>query len=248
MKRFEGRTALVTGASRGLGKSCAMAFGREGAHVIVGYNSRREDAESTVESIERAGGTGRAVKLDVRDRKAVIEVVRATIAEVGTIDILVNNAGVVRDQLFGMLVRAEWDHVLEVNLTGTFLCCKAVVPHMMAKGRGSIVNLASVAALKASIGQASYAAAKGGVLAFTRTLAAECAPRGVRVNAVVPGMIDAGMTTRVSRTLIARRLAAVPLGRLGRAEEVDHAILFLAGDDAAYMTGQTVIVDGGLSL
>ena len=248
MKRFEGRTALVTGASRGLGRSCALAFGKEGAHVVVGYRSRREDAESTVASIVRAGGSGRAVALDVRDRKAIAEVVRKTVAEVGGIDILVNNAGVVRDQLFGMLVREEWDHVLEVNLTGTMQMCKAVVPYMMARSSGSIVNLASVAALKASIGQISYAAAKGGVLAFTKTLAAECGPRGVRVNAVVPGMIDEGMTTRVNRKLIERRLSGIPLGRLGRAEEVNHAILFLAGDESAFMTGQMVIVDGGLSL
>ena len=248
MRRFEGRTALVTGASRGLGKSCALAFGREGAHVVVGYCTRREEAESTVVSIERAGGSGRAVALDVRDRKAIAEAVRTTVAEVGGIEILVNNAGVVRDQLFGMLVREEWDHVLDVNLTGTMQMCKAVVPYMMARGSGSIVNLASVAALKASIGQISYAAAKGGVFAFTKTLAAECGPRGVRVNAVVPGLIDEGMTTRVSRKVIERRLAGVPLGRLGRAEEVDQAVLFLAGDESAYMTGQAVIVDGGLSL
>ena len=248
MKRFEGRTALVTGASRGLGKSCALAFGREGAHVVVGYLSRREDAEDTVVSIKRAGGSGRAVAMDIRDKKAIAEAVRSTVAEVGGIDILVNNAGVVRDQLFGMLVKEEWDHVLEVNLTGTMQCCKAVLPYMMSKGSGSIVNLASVAALKASIGQISYAAAKGGVLAFTKTLAAECGPRGIRVNAVVPGMIDEGMTTRVNRKMIDQRLSGVPLGRLGRADEVDHAILFLAGDESAYMTGQMVIVDGGLSL
>lgn len=216
--------------------------------MVVCYCSRREEAEATVESIERAGSSGRAVAFDVRNREAVAEAVRTTVAEAGGIDILINNAGVVRDQLFGMLVREEWDHVVDVNLNGTFNCCKAVVPYMMASGSGSIVNIASVAALKASIGQTSYAAAKGGVLAFTKTLAAECGPRGVRVNAVVPGMIDAGMTTRVSRKLIERRLAGVPLGRLGRAEEVDHAILFLAGDDSAYMTGQAVIVDGGLSL
>jgi 3-oxoacyl-[acyl-carrier protein] reductase len=248
VKPLAGRTAVVTGAARGLGRSCAVALGREGALVVVGYHRRREDAEETVAELVQAGGTGRVLAIDVRDRKVVAAALREVAAEHSGIDILVNNAGVVSDQYFCMLPPDDWNHILDVNLAGTFHCCRTVVPLMMARRRGCIVNIASVAGLKASPGQTAYAAAKGGVIAFTRTLAVECAAHGVRVNAVVPGLIDAGMTRKVDPGILERRRAMIPMGRLGRTEDVDHAIVFLAGDGAAYITGQTIVVDGGLSL
>jgi 3-oxoacyl-[acyl-carrier protein] reductase len=247
MRRFEGKSVLVTGASRGLGRGIAEAFGREGARVGVGYRVRKDDAERTLGEIMANGGTGMSLALDVRDPKSV-EASVAEFARDAGLDVLVNNAALVRDQLFAMMSAEQWEQVIGANLTGTYHCCRAAVTRMMARRRGAIVNVASVAGLRASPGQANYAASKGGILALTGTLAAELAQFGIRVNAVVPGLLSTGMGQRLDRRIAEDRLTAIPLGRFGAADEVARAVLFLASDDASYIVGQSLVVDGGLSL
>jgi 3-oxoacyl-[acyl-carrier protein] reductase len=247
VSRFAGRSALVTGASRGLGRAIAVAFAREGARVGIGFRSHAADAEQTLAEVTAAGGTGVLLPFDVRDQGAVESALRR-FADSGGLDILVNNAGVVQDQLFALMAREAWDAVVGTDLTGTYLCCRAAVPLLLAQRRGAIVNVASVAGLRASPGQANYAAAKGGVVALTATLAAELAPRGIRVNAVVPGLLATGIGARLDRRVAEQRRAAIPLGRFGEGEEVARAVLFLASDEASYVVGQCLAVDGGLAL
>jgi 3-oxoacyl-[acyl-carrier protein] reductase len=246
--RFAGRTVIVTGASRGLGRAIAAAFGAEGAYVVLCFRSRSEEAAESLRLVRDAGGDGLALPFDVSSRPAVDAAVERVLAERGAVDVLVNNAALTRDELFPLMAEESWAEVLAVNLGGVFHTARAVVRPMIARKRGAIVNIASVAALHASPGQANYAASKGGVLALTRTLAAELAPRGVRVNAVVPGLVAAGMAARLDPSLAARKRAAIPLGRFGAADEIASAVLFLASDDAAYIVGQALVVDGGLSL
>ncbi|HSQ60233.1 MAG TPA: SDR family NAD(P)-dependent oxidoreductase [Acidobacteriota bacterium] len=247
MGRFAGRSALVTGASRGLGRAIAEAFAREGARVGIGYRARREEAERTLAQIERSGGRGALLAFDVRDPVAIAAAVEEFTRD-SDLDILVNNAAVVRDQHIAFMSSEDWEHVVSVNLNGTYHCCRAVVPRMMARRRGAIVNVASTAALRASPGQSNYSGSKGGVVAFTATLAAEVASYGVRVNAVAPGLLSTGMGTRFDRRTIERRSAAIPLARLGTAEEIANVVLFLASDESSYVVGQCFRVDGGLSL
>lgn len=245
--RFAGRTVLVTGASRGLGRAMAVAFAAEGAFVLVGYLARAREAEETLALVRAAGADGRAVPFDVRDRAAVTSAVDGITRERGPIGVLVNNAGIARDELFPLMEQESWDDVVATNLGGLYHCTRAVVRPMIAAGRGAIVNVGAVSALRASPGQVNYAASKGGLVAFTRALGAELAPRGVRVNAVIPGAIAAGLAARLDRRVADRIRGAVPLGRFGTAEEVASAVLFLASDEASYIIGHALVVDGGLS-
>lgn len=246
MTRFEGKSVFVTGASRGLGRSIALAFAREGARVGVGYRARDEEAERTIECIRKSNGSAEAVKCDVRD---LADTQRALdgFSEHGGLDVLVNNAAALRDQFLGLMSANEWRDVLETSLTGAFNCCKAALPQLMRR-RGAIVNVASVSAIRASPGQSNYSAAKGGVMSLTMTLAAELAPRGVRVNAVVPGLLTTGMGERLDHRIAEQRRAQIPLGRFGEGDEVASAVLFLASDAAGFIVGQNVVVDGGMSL
>ncbi len=245
--RFAGTSVLVTGSSRGLGRDIAVAFGAEGAFTAIGYHVHEEEAGETLALIRQDGGDGAVHRMDVRSRDAVQETV-ASIEQRFPVSVLVNNAGIVQDRPFLMLSPKEWTDTMDTNLTGTYNCCRAVLPGMLARGRGSIVNIASVAATRASPGQASYAASKGAILSLTRTLAAELAPRGVRVNAVIPGLLDTGMGARLDRRVADGMRTRIPLKRLGRGEEVARLVLFLASDEASYVVGQAVTVDGGLSL
>jgi 3-oxoacyl-[acyl-carrier protein] reductase len=248
MSRFTDRIVLVTGASRGLGRAIAAAFAREGAHVVLGFKSRVRDARTTLDEITATGGKATLLAFDVSDTAATVAAFEQVKTSLGTIDVLVNNAGVARDNLVPLMSDEDFDHVVDVNLRGAFVCTRAAVKPMIARGGGSIINIASVAGLRASPGQASYSAAKGGLLALTRTLAAELAPRGIRVNAVVPGYLSTGMAARMDRRKLDERLAHAPLGRAGTADEVARVVLFLASDDASYIVGQAIAVDGGLSL
>jgi 3-oxoacyl-[acyl-carrier protein] reductase len=245
--RFAGRTVLVTGGSRGLGRAICASFGAEGAHVIVAYRAREAAAREVLGAIEAAGGAGQIVGFDVRDPAAVERAV-ASLAAARPIDVLVNNAGVVDDQLFPLMTQESWDEVVSTNLGGAFHCARAVVRPMIARGRGVIVNVGSVSSLRARAGQAGYAASKAGLVAFTRALGAELAPRGVRVNAVVPGLAAAGMAERLDARAAEQRRAAIPLGRFAAPEEIARAVLFLASDDASYIVGHALVVDGGLTL
>jgi len=242
------RTVFITGASRGLGRAIAQAFGAQGAHVYIGYRARARDADETLRLVREAGGDGAPLAADVRDRLAVDDAVARITAERGAIDVLVNNAGVARDELFPLMAEESWEEVIAVNLGGAFHCCRAVVRAMIGRKQGVIINVASVAGVHASPGQANYAASKGGVIALTRTLAAELAPRGIRVNAVVPGFLEAGIAARLDPRIAAQKRGQIPLGRFGAPEEVAKAVVFLASEDAAYIVGQALVIDGGLSL
>lgn len=246
--RFAGRTVLVTGASRGLGAAIAGAFGREGAWVGVHARVRTDEADAVLRGVREAGGEGRTVRFDLRDAAETASAVRAIEEERGGIDVLVANAGITREGWFAMDDAAAWEEVLAVDLAGTATTLRAVVRPMIARRSGAIVVVGSVAGHRGAPGQTAYAAAKGGLLALTRSLAAELAPRGVRVNAVVPGMLDTGMASRTTPQVRARWLDHVPLGRAGTAEEVARAVLFLASDDASYVVGHALVVDGGLSV
>lgn len=246
--RWHGSTVLVTGASRGLGRSIAKAFAAEGAFIGLGYHRFDQQAEQTLSEIQETGGNAVLIKADVSDPTTIDRAIRTFLAQRGGIDVLVNNAAIVNDQPFALMSADNWSAVLETNLGGVFNCSRAVVRSMMAKGKGAIVNIGSVAGLIASPGQANYAASKGGITVLTRTLAAELAPKGIRVNTVVPGLLTEGMAQRMDRQLAEERRNHIPLARFGTPEEVTHAVLFLASDDASYITGQQLVVDGGLSL
>lgn len=246
--RLAGKTAFVTAAGQGIGRAIAEAFAREGAWVAVGYRRRADEARSTLDAVRLGGGDGDLYPVDVRERAEVTRAVDALLAARGRVDVVVNCAGVARDNLFAQMTEEEFDDVVRTNLYGAMHVTRAVVRAMMAARRGSVVNVASVAGLRASVGQSNYAASKGGLLALTTSLAAELAPAGLRVNAVVPGLINAGMVTRTDPRAMARAKERIPMGRLGDAAEVARATLFLASDDASYITGQALVVDGGLSL
>lgn len=237
----------MTGGSRGLGRAIARTFALQGAHVAIGYVRAVSAAEETGHLVQDAGGTASLHQVDVRDRAEVVSVIGKIEAEHG-LDVLVNNAGVVADDLALTMSEEMWQRVIDVNLNGTFHCARVAADLMVRRGGGAIVNVASVAALRASPGQVNYAAAKAGVLALTRTLASEVARYDVRVNAVVPGILDTGMGQRLNHAILRKTEQFIPARRPGTAEEVANAVEFLASDRARYVIGHALVVDGGLSL
>lgn len=247
-RRFEGKVVLVTGGSRGIGRACVMQFAQEGAEVWFLYQSNQLAAAAVVNELNTSGASVHAEQADVRDAARVQQVVEGILSARGRIDVLVNSAGVIRDGLLGTMTDAQWREVLETNLTGTFNCCRAVAQPMLSQRSGSIVNLSSTAAEFSSRGQVNYAASKGGINGLTRALAKEFAPRGVRVNAVAPGMIDTDMSEAVRGLVGSKIKEMIPLRRIGTPEEVAKLVAFLASDEASYITGQIIRIDGGLSL
>jgi len=248
MSRFLDRVVLVTGASRGLGRAIAGAFADEGARVWLGYRAREGDAVAAAAAIAKTGGRARSIGFDVRDTQAVNRAVERIVEEEGRLEVLVNNAAVSSDTWFPLIDDASWNDVLSTNLLGTVACCRAAVKAMWRARRGAIVNIASVSGMAASPGQANYAASKAGVIGLTRTLGAELGPKGIRVNAVVPGLLAEGMSQSLDRRIVEARLERTPLGRLGTCDEVARAVLFLASDEASFIVGQSLVVDGGLTL
>lgn len=246
MSKLTGKTAIVTGASRGIGAAIARRFAEEGANIIVNYSGSQDKAEAVVAEIEQAGGKAIAVKANVADANAVKVMADTAMKEFGSIDILVNNAGITRDNLMMRMKEDEWDDVINTNLKGVFLCTKAVTRQMMKQRAGRIVNIASIVGVMGNAGQANYVAAKAGVIGLTKTTARELASRGITANAVAPGFITTDMTEKLGDDVQSSMLAQIPLARFGAPEDVANAALFLASDEASYVTGQTLHLDGGM--
>ncbi|WJY28768.1 3-oxoacyl-[acyl-carrier-protein] reductase [Sporosarcina trichiuri] len=246
MERFTGKTAVVTGASRGIGREIALLLAREGASVTVNYSGSKERADEVVSAIEADGGRAIAVQADVTDPDSVKALIAETLETFGSIDLLVNNAGITKDNLLMRMKEDEWDAVLDTNLKGVFLCTKAVSRQMMKQRAGRIVNMASVVGIAGNAGQANYVAAKAGVIGLTKTTAKELAARGITVNAVAPGFITTDMTDALGDDVKDGLLGSIPLGSLGKPEDVARAAAFLLSDDASYITGQVLNVDGGM--
>ncbi|MFM2430950.1 MAG: hypothetical protein RLZZ511_2163 [Cyanobacteriota bacterium] len=243
-KQLEGKVAIVTGASRGIGRSTALALAAEGAAVVVNYASSSGAADAVVAEIVGSGGKAIALKADVSKEAEVDQMVETTIAQLGRIDILVNNAGITRDTLLLRMKLEDWQAVIDLNLTGVFLCTRAISKIMLKQKSGRIINITSVAGQMGNAGQANYSAAKAGVIGFTRTMARELASRGITVNAVAPGFIATDMTSDLNAEPI---LQMIPLKRYGQPEDIAGMVAFLGASPAAgYITGQVFNVDGGM--
>lgn len=244
--RLAGKVAIVTGASRGIGRACAVALAREGASVVINFAGNSEAAAQTLALVQEAGGEGLLVQGDVRNPEDCEKLVNAALDKFGRIDILVNNAGITRDNIVARMKFEEWQDVIDTNLTGAYNCTRAVIrPLLKQKSGGRIVNISSVVGLAGGAGQANYSAAKAGLIGLTKSLARELAARQITVNAVAPGFIETEMTKALPESVQESILSQVPLGRAGTPQDVAEAVVFLC-TGAAYVTGQVIAVDGGL--
>ena len=243
---LEGKVALVTGASRGIGAAIANRLAMAGAKVAINYNTSAEAAAAVMRSIDEAGGTAMLVDGDVSRQSDAENAVKSVVDNWGAIDILVNNAGINRDRLLLRMTPEDFDAVLDVNLRGAFLCTRYVMPHLIKKRHGRVINMSSVVGLSGNPGQANYAAAKAGLVGFTKAVAREVASRNVTVNALAPGYITTGMVEDLSDEKRKQILDRIPMGRFGSAEEVAETVVFLSSDGAGYITGQVITIDGGM--
>lgn len=243
---LESKVAIVTGASRGIGREIALTLAENGANVVVNYMGNQVLAEDVVAQIKELGRDSLAIKADVANSEDVNELVAQTIARFGRVDILVNNAGITKDNLIMRMKEEDWDSVIETNLKSSFLLSKAVSRQMMKQRYGRIVNISSVVGIMGNAGQANYVAAKAGMIGLTKTLAKELASRGITVNAVAPGFIETDMTQALGNEVKEQLLNQIPLARLGATKDVANAVKFLVSDDASYVTGQVINIDGGM--
>lgn len=241
-----GKTAIVTGGSRGIGRAVSLLLAREGANVAIVYAGNTAAAEETKQQAEALGAAAAVFQCDVADEQAVADMVKAVKTQFGSVDILVNNAGITRDGLLMRMKEADWQAVLDTNLTGVYHCTKAVSKLMMKQRHGAVINLSSVVGETGNAGQANYAAAKAGIIGFTKAVAKELASRNIRVNAVAPGYVETDMTAGLPDLAKEDMLRSIPLGRPATADDVAQAVLFLASDQACYITGQVLNVDGGM--
>jgi 3-oxoacyl-[acyl-carrier protein] reductase len=246
--RFENKVVIVTGSSRGIGRGIAVEFGREGASVVVNYNSNSGAANEVVEAIQASGSKAIAVQADVSDFSEADALIKRAIDEFGDLHILVNNAGTTRDGLIMTMKERDWDFVLDTNLKSTFNCSRAAVRYMIRKRYGRIINVTSVSGQIGNAGQTNYSASKAGQIGFTKALAREVASRKITVNAVAPGFISTDLTESLPEDLKAGLKDLIPLGRIGTPDEVAKAVLYLASDDAAYVTGHILSIDGGMAM
>ena len=248
MTRFTGQVALITGASRGIGRAIALQLASEGANVIVNYNRSAELAEQVVQEIREMGREAYAFQADVADEMAVRRLVRFTETKFQRVDVLIVNAGIARDQLAASMTLQQWEEVIQINLRGAFLCIREVIPGMIIQKSGSIVFISSIAADRGGRGHVNYVASKGGLNAMVPSLAVEVAPKGIRVNAVSPGVIITKISQRVRNLAEDEILAQIPLKRFGMPEEVARAACFLASSEASYITGEILHVTGGFGV
>ena len=248
MKRFEGKVAIVTGGSRGIGRACALELAAGGARLVVNYHQNAEAAEEVVAAIRNLGGEATARQADVSQFAEAEALVKFAIETYGDLQILVNNAGITRDGLIMTMSEADWDVVQSTNLKSTFNCSRAAVRHMLRKRYGRIVNITSVAGQMGNAGQTNYSASKAGQIGFTKALAREVAGRSITVNAIAAGYIDTDIWATVPEAARQTALSIIPLGRTGTPEEIAKAVAFLASDDAAYVTGHILSVDGGMAM
>ena len=244
--QLDDQIALVTGGGRGIGRAICLELAARGANVIVNYKSSVAAAKDLVTQINSTGGTAKSMQTDVSDADQVAEMFKAILSEFGAVDILVNNAGMTRDNVIMMMKPADFDTVIETNLRSCWLCCKTAARTMMRKRKGSIINITSVVGIAGNGGQTNYAASKAGIIGLTKSLAKEVAVRGIRVNAVAPGFVETDMTADLTDDIKEKAIEAIPLGRMGAPEDIAKAVAFLASEDAAYITGQTLVVDGGM--
>lgn len=243
---LEGKTAIVTGGSRGIGKAIALNLAEQGANVVVNYTSSPDKAALVVEEIKSMGREALAIKADVSNSEDVNNLIKEVGKHFSNIDILVNNAGITRDTLLIRMKDDDWNSVIDINLKGTFLCTKLVAKKMMKQRSGKIVNITSVVGVMGNAGQANYAASKAGVIGFTKSTAKELASRGINVNAVAPGFIQTEMTDKLSEEVVENYTKNIPLGKLGQPEDVANVVAFLCSEEARYLTGQVIKVDGGM--
>ncbi|HJG86286.1 3-oxoacyl-[acyl-carrier-protein] reductase [Pseudoflavonifractor capillosus] len=243
-----GKTAIVTGGSRGIGRAVCLELARRGCNIVLSFAGNTAAADQTVSDCQALGVQALAVQGNVADADAVKALFDAALEKFGAIDILVNNAGITRDNLLMLLKEEDFDAVVDTNLKGAFLCMKAAVRPMMKQRRGRIISLSSVVGLRGNAGQVNYAASKAGVIGMTKSLAKELAGRNITVNAVAPGFIDTDMTAVLPDKAKEAILSSIPMARLGAAEDVASAVAFLASDEAGYITGQVLAVDGGMSM
>ena len=241
-----GKTAVVTGGARGIGRAICIELAKQGANVVVNYSGSEDKAKQVVSEIEQLGAKAIAVQANVADSEAVDSMMKQAIEVFGTLDILVNNAGITRDNLLMRMKEQEWDDVVDTNLKGVFLCTKAVTRQMMKQRAGRIINISSIVGVAGNPGQANYVAAKAGVIGLTKTCAQELASRNILVNAIAPGFITTEMTDSLPEELKEAMLKQIPLAKLGQPEDVAKAVVFFASDNANYITGQTLHIDGGL--
>lgn len=243
---LKGKNALVTGASRGIGKAIALELAKQGANVAVNFAGNEAKAQTVVEEIGNLGVQAIKVQADVADEVQVKSMVKEVVGKFGSLDILVNNAGITKDNLLMRMKAEEFDQVINTNLKGVFLCTKAVTRQMMKQKSGKVINVSSIVGVSGNPGQANYVAAKAGVIGLTKSTAKELASRNIHVNAVAPGFIATDMTDELTEEQRESMLTMVPLGKLGKAEDVAKTVRFLASDDANYITGQTIHIDGGM--
>ena len=245
---LEGKVALVTGASRGIGREIAISIANEGATVIVNYNGSKEKAEAVVDEIIKAGGKAESIGCSVADFTGVENMISSVTEKYGKIDILVNNAGITRDGLLMKMSESDYDDVISTNLKGTFNCVRHVSRQMLKQRSGRIINISSVVGLSGNAGQANYASSKAGIIGLTKSAAKELASRGITVNAVAPGYVDTEMTQVLSDAVRENVLAQIPMKRMGNTKDIANVVVFLASDMAAYVTGQVLSVDGGMHI
>lgn len=243
--QLDGKKAVVTGGGRGIGKAIALALAGEGADIAV-LDLDAETAQSAASAVKESGRNSLAVDVDISDYSATEQAVNKVLDLWKSVDIVVNNAGITRDNLLMRMDENDWDSVLAVNLKGAFNICRLLARPMMKERSGSIINIASIVGMMGNAGQANYAASKGGLIAFTKSLAREFAPRGIRVNAIAPGFIATEMTDKIPEKIREEMVNSIPLGRMGQPEDVARGVVFLASPSAGYVTGQVLVIDGGM--